>query len=267
MNKIRPVKPEHSIKEVVFVLKLSKQLSVESLQVLKQLEDSIKSELPIMEPQEATSFVVKPGNQISVQPPRLASLAFKNSTENNGQFDWMLRAESDFIAVNCLNYTRWKEVWPKARNYLSLASNKLASTENPIVSIALQYLDQFIYEEKKEFKTSIVFNDDSDFLSGIVSKAGPLWHTYQGWFGNKNEQPILHSLNITAAMAGKEHHTTIDHRGTIQFKNKTTNHKTLFNEIKNKTAADHYFDLLHEENKQILKDLLNKERIKDIKLN
>ncbi len=271
MLTVRPVKPEHSINEVVFVLNFSQPLSENNLQLLKQLEDLLKDALPKIEAQEAAGVRINPNGQIEPQPSRLMSLTFKHPTANKGEFDWALRAEGSFIAVNCLDYTGgWNNIWPKAHDFLRLAADKLISTDNSIDSIALQYIDRFIYEGQTDsYKTSIIFNDESVYLNKKVTKAGAFWHIHQGWFDYVKELPvrILNRLNITAAMADKEHHTTIDHSATIQFKKKITNHKTLFDEtIKEKIAIDYYFDMLHKENKNILRELLNQDRIEDIKL-
>lgn len=270
MPTARPVKPDHSISEVAFVLHFSQPLSEKQLQSLTQLEDVLKDELPKMDLQQGTGIKISSNGQIESQPSRLLSLAFKRFN-NEGELEWTLRAEGNFIAVNCMNYSGgWKNIWPKVRRYLEFAAPKLISTESPLESLALQYIDRFIFEGQIEwYKTSTIFNDQSEYLTRKATKAGPFWHVHQGWFYFIKEFPsrILNKLNITAAMADKEHHTTIDHSATIQFKKKVTNYKSLFDEsIKGKAAIDYYFDFLHEENKQVLRDLLNDDRIDDIKL-
>jgi len=271
MSPVRPVKPNHSINEVVFVLHFSKSLSESDLQSLVQLEDQFKDELPKMEEKKGSGFSFSTENQqMEMLPSMLMSVAFKRMNDKN-EFDWALRAERNFIAVNYLNYGNgWKEIWPKVKDYLTHAAQKLINTELSVESLALQYIDRFIYEGQIDcYEASTVFDEQSEYLNKKVTTVGPYWHIHQGWFETIKELPvrILNILNITAAMADKEHHTTIDHSATIQFKQKITNHKTLFEDIiKGKTTIDYYFDLLHEENKQVLRELLNKERIDDIKL-
>lgn len=270
MPTVRPVKPDHSINEVAFVLNFSQPLSEKVLQSLLELKDLIKDELPKMESQEGAGFKIASDGQIEAQPSRLLSVAFKHF-DSKGEFDWALRADGNFIAVNCLNYGGgWEVVLPKVHGFLKAAAHKLISTEISVESLALQYIDQFIYEGQIEwYKTSTIFNNESEYLNKKAINAGAFWHIHQGWFDHLKELPIriLNKLNITAAMADKEHLTTIDHSATLQFKKKITNYKTLFEEsIKGKVAIDYYFDLLHQENKKILQNLLNEERIVDIKL-
>lgn len=269
MSKIRPIKPNHSINEVVFVVTFSQPLSEKNLQMLLQLEDILKEKLPKMDSHQGAEIRVNSKGQIEPQVSKLSSLTFKRLNIKN-ELEWLLRIEGNFIAVNCLDYDRWKNIWPMAHEYLKLASQKLISPENPIETLALQYIDRFIFDDQVElYKTSTIFDNESEYLNKKVTKAGPFWHIHQGWFDNTKEfnLRILNRLNITAAMADKEHHTTIDHSATILFKKKITNHKTLFEKSnKGKIAIDYYFDLLHIDNKRVLKDLLNNERLDDIKL-
>lgn len=270
MSPVRPVKPDHSINEVVFVINFSKPFSEKELESLTELEDLLKDDLPKMEQHKGAGFRLSPEGQMETLSSKLVALSFKHYNEKNS-FDWTLRAEGHFIAVNCLDYSDgWEVIWPKVHNYLNHAAQKLVSTELSIESLALQYIDRFIYEGQIDcYEASTIFDEQSDYLNKKVTKVGPYWHIHQGWFDTIKELPvrILNILNITAAMADKEHHTTIDHSATIQFKQKITNHKTLFEgTIKGMPTVDYYFDLLHKDNKQVLRDLLNSDRIDDIKL-
>lgn len=270
MPTARPSNPDHSINEVAFVLNFSQPLSENNLLSLKQLEDQLKDTLPKMDLQEGAGIQIMPDGKMVPQKSKLLSLAFRHFN-NKDEFDLALRAEGNLIAVNCLDYEDgWKQIWPKVHDFLKAAASKLISTENPIDSLALQYIDRFIYEGQIEsYKTSTIFDTDSVYLNKKVSNTGPFWHIHQGWFEIKKDlsSRILNRLNITATLADKEHHTTIDHSGTIQFKKKIVNYKTLFDEsINGSIAIDYYFNLLHDENKHILQNLLNEDRIADIKL-
>jgi len=139
-----------------------------------------------LEQNEGAGFQIKPDGQIEAQLSRLLSLAFKNFNIK-GEFDWALRAEGNFIAINCLDYSGgWKEIWPKVQNFLNLTVNKLISTENPLESIALQYIDRFIYEGQIEwYKTSTIFNNESPYLNKKVTGSGPLWNYLSRDSGSK----------------------------------------------------------------------------------
>ena len=270
MSPVRPVKPDHSINEVVFVLNFSKPFSEKELESLIQLEGFLKDDLPKMELHKGGGFSLSPDGKMEALSPKLVSLSFKHYNEKD-TFNWALRAEGNFIAVNCLDYSDGcNEIWPKVHNYINHVTQKLVSTELSVESLTLQYIDRFIYEGQIDcYEASTIFDDHSEYLNKKVTKVGPYWHIHQGWFDTIKELPvrILNVLNITAALADKEHHTTIDHSATIQFKQKITNHKTLFEDtIKGMITIDYYFDLLHEENKQVLRGLLNSDRIDDIKL-
>lgn len=271
MSPVRPFKPNHSINEVAFVMNFSRPFTEKELESLTELEDLLKDDLPKMELHKGAEFRISPEGTMEALSPKLAALSFKHYSEKD-TFDWALRAEGNIIAVNCLDYSNgWKEIWPKVHNYLNHAARKLVSTELSVESLALQYIDRFIYEGQLDcYEASTIFDNQSDYLNKKVTKVGPYWHIHQGWFDTIKGLPtrLLNVLNITAAMADKEHHTTIDHSATIQFKQQLTNHKSLFEDtIKGTTTINYYFDLLHEENKQVLRGLLNSDRINEINLN
>jgi len=270
MSPVRPVKPDHSINEVVFVLTFSKPLTEENFNALTQLEAFFKNDLPKMELQQGAGFRFNTElKEMEPLPSKPIALSFKHYVDDT--FDWALRAEGNFIAVNCLNYNEgWKNIWPKVHRYLNHATQRLVNNELSIEGLSLQYIDRFIYEGQMDcYKTSTVFDEQSEYLNKKITKVGPYWHIHQGWFDGIKELSvrILNILNITAALADKEHHTTIDHSATVQLRQKITNHKTLFEDtIQGKIAIDYYFNLLHDENKKVLSDLLNEERIEDINL-
>ena len=101
MSPVRSVKPDHSINEVVFVLNFSKPFSEKEFESLAQLEGLLKDDLPKMEMQKGGGFRLSPDGQIETLSPKLLSLSFKHNNEKD-TFDWALRAERNFIAVNCL---------------------------------------------------------------------------------------------------------------------------------------------------------------------
>jgi uncharacterized protein (TIGR04255 family) len=272
-SSVRPFTPNHSIHEVAFVINFEKPLSESILKKLKEVGNQFSEELPKVEEQQAMGFSFSSENKkVEPAPSKFAALAFKK-IDGKGDLKWALRAEANFLAVNCLDYSGgWSEVWPKVKRYLSAMIPVVVSTENPVITLTLQYIDKFIYEGTPDsYQSSTIFDTNSKYLSEQVTKSGPYWHLHQGWFIELSVVPqsrFLNRLNLTAAMADQEHLTTIDHSVIVQFKNSLSNAKSLFErEIGDELAIDYYYNKLHIENKSVLKLLLNEERIKEIKLN
>lgn len=272
---VRPFTSNHSIHEVAFVINFARPLSESDLNRLKETGHQFESELPKVEEQQAVGFRVNVNpeeNKVEQAPTKLASLAFK-SFDAKGELKWALRADANFLAVNCLDYSGgWSKVWPKVKRYLSAIIPVLVTSENPIISLTLQYIDKFIYEGNPEtYQASTIFDISSKYLSKQVTESGPYWHLHQGWFVDLSVVPqsrILNQLNMTAAMSDQEHYTTIDHSIIVQFKNPLSNAKSLFErEISGTPGIDYYYNKLHIENKDVLRKLLNEERIREIKLN
>lgn len=270
MSEYRPINSNHSIDEVVFVFLFSRPFSEENIQYLIDIEEKITNGKLKKEIHQGTEVKVGPQGEIKAQPVKVKSLHFKGVDESNN-LEWLIRVESKFISINCLNYSRWENIWEKAFDYFKILTPHLISTDNPIESVSLQYLDRFVYNGKIEnYKTTNIFNEGTDYLNRKIAEVGPFWHLHQGWF-NKNIKigsRILNRLNITAAMADKEHHTTVDHNATIQFDPKITNFKTLFEDVTDeKLNVVYFFESLHLENKVILRNLLNETMKKEINLN
>ncbi len=271
-NSVRPFTPDHSIHEVAFVINFANPIAENVLVNFKGLSDKFISDLPKIDEQRASGFIINPREKIVSQEldEKLVSLSFK-SFNSKGKATWNLRGEASILAVNCLDYSRWDDVWSRVFQYLAIAIPVFVSPENPIVSLALQYIDKFIYEGNPDsYKISTIFDTKSGYLNKQVNDSGPFWHLHQGWFVNRSDVPttrILNQLNITAALVDKEHFTTIDHNSVLQFKTHISSSKYLLErEISGKKAIDFYFNHLHAENKEILSKLLNEKRIKEIKL-
>jgi uncharacterized protein (TIGR04255 family) len=269
---VRPFTPNHSINEVAFVISFAQVLSEDNLRRLKELEPQYTNDLPKVEEIQASGFQISSENgQMEPLPNRLASVSFKKFNDK-GELKWALRAEQNILVVNCLDYSGgWKDVWPRVLSYLSIAIPTIISAENSIVSLGLQYIDKFIYEGDFDlYQSDAIFNLDSIYLNAQINASGPLWHLNQGWFSEVPSLPLirtLNKLNITAALADKEHITTIEHNANMQFRNPFSNKKSLFDDkIAGDIAFKYYFDHLHLANKKVLSQLLNDERIKDIKL-
>lgn len=270
MVNTRPINASHSISEVVFVLQFAQDLSDSTISQLTALEEKLKPELPKMEVMKAIGFEIKDDQVIAPSGPqeKLAGVRFSKYSEA-AELLWTIRAERNFISVNCLDYERWMPVWERAYSYLAIVAPKLISPENPLTSIALQYVDKFVYEgEKDDYSYTDLFEAESGYLSRNVVNAGPFWHSHQGWFDNYTDTSrTLNRLNINVARADKDHLTTIDHQLVTQFIEPISNPSILFDSQAGQSAmVEGVFTTMHEANKNVLRGLLNAVILKKISL-
>lgn len=268
MASIRPLHSDHSINEVVFVIQFANPLSELAIEKISQLAPVLKNELPVMEVVQGIQVQINPfeGSVPKILHTKPNGVIFRRFGAD-GKNELMLRAENNFISVNCFTYTRWSEVWGRVRNLLEKVAAPIMSPENPVSAIILQYIDQFIFKgDKNDYSFTEIFNPDSSYVTKKSSEVGPLWHIHQGWFEFDlipSAGRCLSVLNINSAIADKEHVTTIDSNCMAQYPDAIANPKTIFSGDE-QLGIDVVFNNLHAHNKRILKDLLSAQMQKKI---
>jgi len=242
MSNTYPIYRSHAIKELIFALQFREAFDKDSLEKLIQSE-RLKSELPNVEKINETSS--------------LAGVEFRHFKDDE-KIDWMLRVHGNFISVNCLDYEGWKKVWSHARQYLEWV---VKSQQNSLEEIMLQYVDLFVYEgQLSEYSLTELFDEKAPYLTQKIKAAGPLWHINHGWFDQVEQfqARCLNILNInTAQMAdSRALLTQIEHRGQIQFGESITEVTSLFVSSDNHAPIDDIISYLHQNNKNIMLELL-----------
>jgi uncharacterized protein (TIGR04255 family) len=261
MPNIAPIAGRHAIKTVSFALEWQQPLQDDLLLLLKALHSKVRDQLPrVVQRQEiAFQIVVSPASPVPEAPPepRLAGLSFE-ALQPNGEPEWSLAIERHFLAVNCHVYSRWQEIWPKAKDLLSPFVPVLAR-ECGITVIGLQYIDQFrVVDMSEPFRVTDLFREDSPFLPRQVFTLDDLWHSHHGYFQTMTEPTAHRQLN----------HINIDVVSTSEERliQMTTAHRTLLDQPATDGAmllddADggvlhHHMVALHQVNKRHLCQLL-----------
>ncbi len=79
-------------------------------------------------------------------PPSSAAPIIFQSFRRDGSLEWQMQANQNWLAVNCMSYTRWDAISKQA---ISLLMRGLASFEAdnwPITAVTLQYIDTFLWD-------------------------------------------------------------------------------------------------------------------------
>ena len=94
-----------------------------------------------------------------------------------------MQANQNWLAVNCLSYTRWDAVSKQACALLSRGLDSFKTDNLSIVSTTLQYIDTFLWEgDLKKYDCGQLLNRDSKLLPKEFSPDGPAWHFHSGAF-------------------------------------------------------------------------------------
>ena len=224
----RPFAEHNAIEAVAFVVVFARDFTPREAEFLLSLEASLKDELPaVLRVNDMVINIVDGPNAspMSSQGQQLTGILLQHFRED-GRPDWALRATGNRVIVNCWKYTRWNEVWPKARRFLLAALNLVAADSNGIAQTGLQVVDKFIYDKlpgPEDYTIGEIFRDECPYLTQQARAAGQLWHVNQGWFGESTVKDIyggrtLHVLNLASGAIGQTQLvTTIDHLAQTDF--------------------------------------------------
>jgi uncharacterized protein (TIGR04255 family) len=131
------------------------------------------------------------------------------------------------VGANLVNYftasyTRWVEFWPFAARLLT-AIGEEALKGAPLVSLALEYQDQFFWRGgNQELDFHLLFKSDCEYLPKRFLSQKDVCHNFQGWIERPDGNPprhVIHNLNISLGSALENVSTC-----TAVF-----NHRTQFN--------------------------------------
>lgn len=195
----KPIGERHAIAEVVFALRISPEVSHGDRERLKNARKKWSDFLPGIEESPMLAFgVSSPGAQ--PPPPPVAPLDFFRS-KSDGNLDWRLHISDGDVVVNCLTYTRWPDIWKRARRLFRDVSEVLPETVR-VESVYLQYINIFFWSGPPEdYDLRALLDEQSRFVPASVFDRGPYWHLHQGWFSPLSEPQagrILDRMHIDA---------------------------------------------------------------------
>lgn len=175
----RPVNDRHAIQEVAFALTFSRRFSHDEMEGFAKAHNRWQGELPKMDRDQVTVMVARPAAQVEV-PARGTSF---ERYKADGSPVWRMRASDNWLAVNCLAYTGWADVWSHARQLLHQGAEVISAEDNRIGALALQYIDVFVWEgDTTQYDLGELLRKDSEFIPESIWGKGPFWHLHQGWF-------------------------------------------------------------------------------------
>ncbi|MBT3060818.1 MAG: TIGR04255 family protein [Candidatus Thiodiazotropha sp.] len=263
-GEIKPFGERHAIKSMAFAIEFSTELKPDVFSQIIGLHHKIQNDLPRIVPKQTLLVdldpVIQPSRQEQPAAPsrkELGGVMF-DSLNRDGTQQWALKVTPAFISVSFQEYTRWVEIWQKAQEFLAIVA-PVCLNNNDILALGLQYIDEFHwYGTKSEFTASKLFDDQSDYLAPNAFNLDDLWHCHHGYFAylstpNKHKQ--LNTINVD-----------ILDENEVRLARILTTHRSIpsqpitdMDHLFENNAIDEYMDLMHVENKNILKNLLIKD--------
>jgi hypothetical protein len=141
-----------------------------------------------------------------------------DAVKRDGTLDWRLRVEDQWIGVNCLSYTRWAEVWPRARRLFVEAIETLGIDGNVLSNAALQCFDVFDWTgDVGGYDLSLLLRRDSPYVpAALWEQRSPLWHLHEGWYERRpdliaDQGQLLNRIHFDATTTAQRYSVTVDH--------------------------------------------------------
>jgi len=265
----KPCATHNAIESATFAVVLKEVPSPDATQRIKAALDGLRSELPGV--QDGPQGIVFAFGPASMAPPNDMMRFIANP---NGTHKWRAQISGNVVQVTCFEYTRFQEVWTKAISFLAPMLDALG-TELAVQEIGHVVTDRFLYPEamqEEAFDLGELYRKDSELLTAQTWKSGLLWHVFQGWFVAAGPaRRILNQLNVSNVDVSAPHMhiaSVIEHRATMQFGH--SDPIKLGDLIADNVAVRVQFDdivqALHQENKAIIKKLLNDQKLQQIRM-
>ena len=268
----KPIHESHAISEVIFGLVLARPLEWGERKRLYDAHPKWSAFLPkIRDDSQLAIAVLPPDPSEAPPPPSPPPLAFERYNPS-GMLDWRLRTEGASIAVNCLAYSLWENVWPSARRLFSDIAEVLQDSPIAIRSLVLEYVDVFEQtEDSDSYDIESLLNKDCPHLPQTALRHGPLWHAHHGWFTTDDAPPgtrVLKRMHINGMQAhDNENQRIVRMEMLVRLDFLSEDEQP---HIASESLKDHlegHFDFLHNQSKLLLSQYLTDEMTEEISLN
>ena len=254
----KPLKQQHAIAEVVFGVTLARPWEPRELAQIEAGHEAWREVLPRMSKVQSQQLLLNDQTGLPSLLPQ-PGLVFE-SFQPNGEVAWRLACQANTMFLNCLVYSRWAEVWGKAREIMAqVAAVGMEEHEQGVLNLQLQYIDIFEWDGPIEsYDSRELVREDSDFISNKIAAGniGHLWHHYSGWFETWDEPTpgkILNRVHIDAV-------ETDDGKPFVRFdavlRKDFVSPLSVATLVQGPTVVDEIFTTLHEKNKNLMADYL-----------
>jgi uncharacterized protein (TIGR04255 family) len=266
----RPLGERHAIQEVVFILNFARPIDASEMGRFFESHDLWKAELPkSVRPNVFQVFLGPEGvNGAPPPPPPPATIApvIFQSFRRDGALEWQMQANQNWLAVNCLSYSRWDAVSKQALNLLDSGVKSFQSESLPVVSVTLQYIDTFVWEGSlSDYDSKGLLNPKSKMLPREFNPDGPAWHFHSGAFDlsetKDSRRRLMRRIHIDSQVEGPTSVSRLDISLTSDFLDDVGRLKSIASE-----EITSEMEWLHEENKKLLSGIISEDMQKRIAL-
>jgi uncharacterized protein (TIGR04255 family) len=189
----------------------------------------------------------------------------------NGQPARILSLTNNVLSVSFMDYEGWPTVRQNIERYLTPAVARLPLIDNPVMGYSLRFIDRYNYHgDQAEADAKQLFRNGSPYIAPQIFEAGATWHCNTGWFDTSigsSGGRILHNVNIASRPLDMTSAITLDHNATVQLEIPRNSNDALFApDPEEALRLLDTLDVLHDQNKNVLREALLPEMLGKIGL-
>ncbi len=195
-----PVSGGHAIAEVVFGLSFSRPFAPPEIERVAKSHSVWQRDLPRLSRTAGFPFMIGNNPQFAegIQFGGIPGGVSFERIKPDGTLDWRILVDQNNIFVNCLSYTRWADVWPRASKYIVDVIGVAGAGDALVSSATLQYIDIFKWNSDIADYNAREVMRPGENVPPILFDKGHLWHLHQGWFEPAENGRVLSRVHIDA---------------------------------------------------------------------
>lgn len=264
-----PIHSAHAIEQVLFVVQFEPTINESQLSEIRKAAIQFKSEGDLPGQVEIQEFAIA-FSASGAAPPRLPPGLALQRIAPNGTVENELRIERASLTFRTTLYSRWDEIWSKARRYFETLI-PIYSEYSQVRAITLNYVDKFVWEGAVDnCKADLLLQSGSQYLCPHIFGTKEFWHSHTGKFIREDDY-VKRLLNVNV-----DYLEEVNAGDTRRVVSVTTILTDMFNQpgysvsdvdkATTSSFVDSRMSKLHVFNKEILGDVINQEMSKRIAL-
>lgn len=274
----KPLHEAHAIETVVVSVQFQQPLPDEVLRAAFQVADSFHERLSGKQEMRSMGVRIGPEGVSQMQSPSAALpdglVRFRANPSAVTVEE--LRVERQSLTYVTQIYGGWQHFWQGASSLINPVLTSIASELGigTVTSYALTYIDRFVWEgEPSQCKAGLLLNESTAFVSPFVLGSEDLWHSHSGQFLRVSDyvkRLMVVNLACVDEPAQDENYNSIKKR-VVRIESSVSD---VFNQegFLRRDAAEYNiqseinerFASLHEKQRDILQNILNKNMLKKI---
>ncbi|MAZ09296.1 MULTISPECIES: TIGR04255 family protein [unclassified Limnobacter] len=264
-SKIEPIRGRHAIETSVFAFELM-EVSEDKIDAFVTKVSEVcnpSTGFTVVNPLNEVEFKVENGK--SNIRHRQIGREFVKPSESGG-VDWVISVGAKIVSCTCFVYDRWAPVKEFSFSYLERILQSAKTLDVGVNAIALEYQDVFnVRTGDPREATHSLFNLSSSYLPTNLKNFDGLWHVNQGWFQRFDDcHTVLNILNINTQQANDV--ITARIHGVHRITDNNVLKGVAGFQLDVLSNMNEWFDSLHQQNKETLRNLLSSEATESISL-